>query len=191
VGDSEIARLCRQIYHKHRRALDLIYDHRSDPVAEVKSLVEGLVEDDPRFELDSTLKNKTRFAVLEWDKPALLMAEGWSRSKRILLFEFWYYPSGLWLMLFVGPGPDETRQRLVDMVTTHPDIFKVTGSWGKWSAIYTRTFLEEEMHEDAKVRDEKIRRRWSEFLEHDLPRIDAVIKREGWIWQHPGDAEST
>lgn len=30
VGDSDIAELCRRIYQRHRRALDLIYEHRPD-----------------------------------------------------------------------------------------------------------------------------------------------------------------
>lgn len=31
VGDSEIAKLAQQIYRKHQRAIDLIYEHRPDP----------------------------------------------------------------------------------------------------------------------------------------------------------------
>jgi hypothetical protein len=77
-------------------------------VAEVKLLVEALVKNDSRFELDGGGKNKTRFAVREWDTPRLLTGEGWTRSKRIVMFEFWHYPDGCWLFLLVGPGSEET-----------------------------------------------------------------------------------
>ena len=30
MSDSEIAELCRQIYRRHQRALDLIFEHRPD-----------------------------------------------------------------------------------------------------------------------------------------------------------------
>jgi hypothetical protein len=123
VGDSEIARLSRQIYYKDKRALDLIYDHRLDALAEVKNVVGDLIKAEPSFEMDSIIKNKTRFAFLEWDQPALLTAKGWTRSNRIVLFEFWYYPDDLRLFPFIGPGPEEIRRKLFDVVESHPDTF--------------------------------------------------------------------
>ena len=116
VGDSDVARICQQIYRKHRRALDLIYEHRSDVQAEIRDAVEGLIERESRFELDYGNKSKIKFGVLSWDTPALLTSEGWTRSKRILLFEIWNYPGSLDLKLFVGPGLNSTRQRLFEMV---------------------------------------------------------------------------
>ncbi|MDP9358857.1 MAG: PD-(D/E)XK nuclease family protein [Chloroflexota bacterium] len=46
VTDSEIARLCRQIYQQHRRALDLIFEHRPDSQSTMKDF---LVLELPRF----------------------------------------------------------------------------------------------------------------------------------------------
>jgi hypothetical protein len=37
VADSEIADLCRRIYHRHQRALDLIFEHRQGRLAEVRA----------------------------------------------------------------------------------------------------------------------------------------------------------
>jgi hypothetical protein len=182
VGDSEVARLARQIYHRHKRALDLIYEHRLGALAEIKEVVEGLIEAEPGFEVYSIVKNKTRFALLEWDQPGLLTAKGWSKSNRILLFEFWYYPDDLRLYLFIGPGPDEIRQKLFERVDSHPEVFRGSGHRGDYRAIYILTFLEgEEMHAEIEDRNGMIRRRWSEFLKEDLPRIDAALKEERWI----------
>ena len=47
VEDSRVAELCRQIYQKHKRALDLIYEHRPDVQAEIRNLLEVLIEGGP------------------------------------------------------------------------------------------------------------------------------------------------
>ncbi len=31
--------------------------------------------------------------------------------------------------------------------------------------------------------EEKIRKQWEEFLNQDLPRIEAALKEERWIWE--------
>ncbi len=43
VEDSEIQQLCRVIYEKHRRALDLIFEHRPDKALEVKEALATMV----------------------------------------------------------------------------------------------------------------------------------------------------
>ncbi len=194
VGDSEIARLCQQIYRKHQRALDLIYEHRPDNQALTKDLLEALIKDEPGLKLDGGGKTKPRFAIQEWDTSALLTGSGWTKSGRILMFEFWNYPDGLWLSLLVGPGSDETRQKLFNMVRANPDVFDISSNLGnKWTGILTRAFLEQGTYSntDHEDREKEIRKRWAEFLEADLPRIDTVFKKEGWIWQRSSDADET
>jgi hypothetical protein len=186
VVDSDVARLCRKIYQDHKRALDLIYEHRPDVQAENKDVLEELLENELRFERDSGGKNLIRFVVRDWDTPALLTSSGWTRSGRILLFEFWNNDDNLTLSLVVGPGPEETRQRLFSVARAHPDTFdepwKATGAW---YVIYIYEFLDGEMYEDADRidREKQIRERWAGFLNEDLPRIDAALKEELWIWE--------
>jgi PD-(D/E)XK nuclease superfamily len=123
VGDSEITRLCRQIYQKHKVALDLIYEHRPNIQAQIRPMVDGLIREHPRLELDKNRRDNHKFGVTAWDTPALLSAQGWTKSGRILLFVFHNYPSSLDLQLFIGPGPEATRYRLLAMVRTNPEIF--------------------------------------------------------------------
>ena len=113
VGDSEIARLSRQIYRKHQRAIDLIYEHRPDVQAEIRTILDSFINDNPELQRDSGGKNIIRFVVQGWDTPTLLTSEGWTRSKRILMFEFWNNPSNLTLGLVVGPGSEEAREKTV------------------------------------------------------------------------------
>ncbi len=161
-----------------------------DPaVAKVREVLEGLINDEPGLELDSG-KTKPRFAVREWDTPALRTASGWTRSKRILLFEFWNDPGSLRLALVIGPGAEETRQKLLDIARANPNVFDVPRSLKvKWTLIFSRPFLEQEMYEDAtdSEREREIRKHWAEFLKHDLPQIKAVLEKEQWIGLPDGD----
>ncbi len=192
VSDSEIGRLCREINRRHRRALNLIYEYRAKAQVEIQSLIKGLIDGEARLIRDYSSKSEVYFGVRDWDTPALLTNSSGTAPGRLLLFDFWNYPGSLDLKLYVGPGPEETRQRLLDVARAHPDAFRVTGNPNsRWTAILSRTFLNQKMYEDADPvdRDEEIRRRWSLFLEEDLPRIDAAFKEERWIWEsvEPGN----
>ena len=184
VGDSETARLSRQIYRKLQRAIDLIYEHRPDIQADIQSVVEDFVNKEPRLNLWSNKsKSKIKFGVRDWNTPAL----------HILWFEAWNYPGSLELKGFVGPGAKDIRGGLFEIVRNNPEVFSGANSnlGGKWSNVFSRPFLKQEMYEDAdqKEREEKIRRHWTEFLEEDLPRIDAALKQESWIWQETDGSE--
>lgn len=107
VGGSEVTKLCQQIYQRHKRALDLIYEHHPDTQAQIRDIVEGLIREEPRLDLDYYRgENKIKFGVRNWDTVALLYSEGWTPSKRILLLEVWNYPDSLDLKLYIGPGSD-------------------------------------------------------------------------------------
>lgn len=199
LSDSDVARLSRQIYRKHKRALDLIYEHRPDAQAEVGNVLEGLVKNEDIIERDSGGKNLIRFVVRDWDTPALMTSSGWTRSGRILMFEFWNNEDNLTLALVVGPGPDETREKLFGMARVNGEPFE--NPWkaaGAWCVIYTKEFLNGEMYDEARDgdREEEIRMHWTGFVRDDLHLIDEALKRESWIWgwdeieEHPGTGRS-
>ena len=184
VGDSEIARLSRQIYQKHKRALDIIYQHLPNVQTELQSVISSLIDEEPEVELDDSYKSKIRFAVPRWDTPALLSAKGWTSSRRTLLFEFWNYPESLELKLYIGPAPEETRAKLLDLAHAHPEVFSVPRRAStKWTPVFTRRYLREEDYEDATESDleKQIRHHWTKFLDEDLPKIDAVLRENEWI----------
>ena len=68
VEDKELTELCQKIYAKHRQALDLIYEHRMDPVMEVSSLVQEWCEEKAKtgaigFSRENSSKAYTRFTT--------------------------------------------------------------------------------------------------------------------------------
>lgn len=186
LGDPEIVRMCQQIYHEHKRAFDLIYKHRPDFQAHLRPVVEGLITENLELESEVSSKDTIRFGVKEWDTPALLTSTGWTESKRILMFIVYNTPSSLNLHLYMGPGPAETRQKILDVIRANPDVFIMPRSLGgKWLPIFSRPILKQEAYEglDREVREQEVRMQWDEFLDKDLPRIDAALKRENWIWE--------
>jgi hypothetical protein len=185
VSESEIADLCRKIYRKHQRALDMIYEYRPDQQAAIREILESLVQAEPTLNLDHCSKSYIRFAPKTWDQSELLLqGSGWTRSKRILLFEFGSYPDRLRLSLIIGPGPVDTRQRLMEMAQNHHPFKPASKSLGKmYNTIYVRDWLRAKDYEDTGIDDleAEIRNRWSQFLEHDLPEIHEIIKKQEWI----------
>jgi hypothetical protein len=132
-----------------------------------------------------------RFGVKDWDTDALLTAEGWTESRRILMFAVYNTPDSLDLHLFMGPGPEETRHRLFEMAANHDVFFEPRPNTANairarsWPAIFTRHLLKREAYEnlDQEEREQEIRKRWDEFLDKDLSRIEAALKKETWIWE--------
>ena len=107
-----VEELALQIYNNHRDAIDLIINAR--PAAEAKGwdLLDSTVESfRPLLQPDLHSKWYHRFFApgLE-DVPDLKQGAGWTESGRLLLFELRYKSRRF--NLIVGPGPEETRQRL-------------------------------------------------------------------------------
>ncbi len=187
VSESEIAELCRRIYDRHKQALDLIYEHRPDIQWDVAELTKRLIAEAKTHDLvgDHTSKGYLRFAVAEWDTiPTLLAGQGWTRSGRILLFEFQNSPDQLSLRLIIGPGPDEVRQTAFQTTQQHPQVFRKGSKrlYTKWTTVYVRRFLTKGDYEDADfgALAEKVEKEWSRFLNQDLPAIRNAIADVEW-----------
>jgi hypothetical protein len=185
VNESEIAELCQKIYRRHQRALDMIYEYKPDRQTEMKELLQEIIQETPGLELDHSSKSYVRFALKDWDVPILMRGQGWTKSGRILLFEFSNHPQNFRLHLIIGPGPAETRQRLFEMASHHHLLKPALKNLGKsYSTIYVRSFLSPDLYEEApgeQIREE-IQKKWHQFLEHDLPAITSVLKNQEWIW---------
>lgn len=178
VTDSEIADLCRRIYHRHQRAIDLIFEHRPDQLAEVQAVLVELVRSRDGLILDTASKQVVRFAPQEWE--LLPKSSSWTRSGRLVLFEFSSYPNRLDLNLWVGPGPTDDRQQLIDLASLHQPPFRVPkGPQGKrFKSIFSRAFLRSQDYEGAMSDDvsQRIHSRWDAFVNHDLPLLILPIQ---------------
>ncbi len=182
VGESEIEKLCQQIYRKHQRALDLIYEYRPDQQAAIKDYLCELINSNSQMELDHSSKTYIYFIPKNWDYSALRKGQGWTRSGRMLLFQFTNLQDSLKLALVLGPGPDEIRQKLFEVICQHEPPFKRSfKAMGRmWSTVYNRNFLTKNNYQEKTTEElqEEITRRWNEFIDHELPKMENVLMRE-------------
>lgn len=187
VSKSEIEELCRRIYRKHQRAIDMIYEYRPDQQEAVREVLEKLIGREPGLVPDHSSKSYVRFGVKDWDVPALLQGEGWTSTKRMLLFQFNNFEEKLSLFLVIGPGPAETRQKILDIAHANQPPFKPAfhALGKKWNTIYVRQFLAASAYEESEGEDLEIEigKKWKQFLENDLPKIQSALKSQEWIWK--------
>ncbi len=197
VGDSEIARLSRQIYEKHRRAINLIYQHRPEPGQghredrdrlrnEARKLLERLINDAPQLTYKGGSGNPYVFFYPdEWNVPSLNANS--SDQTGFLRFVFHNHVNRLTLLLVANTGDHGTRQKLYEMCLKHEPLFEKPESPedNEKPKFYSRTFLRPEFCETATdaEREAEIRNNWADFLENDLSRIQDALKQEGWIWE--------
>lgn len=187
VSESEIEQLSRKIYRKHKQALDLIYEYRPDQQESIREILETLIKSDPQLTLDHCSKSYIRFGVVRWDVPLLMQGDGWTRSKRILLFEFTNSPDRLALKFIIGPGPVETRQKLFDLAVENKPFLKPSfNALGKsFSTIYSHEYLSSKAYEnnDLDEMEETIKKKWAQFVASDIGKIHDILKPADWIWK--------
>ena len=102
------------------------------------------------------------------------------------MFEFGNYPERLKLSLYIGPGPVDTRQKLLDVAHTHHPFKPAFKALGKsYNTIYVRDWLRARDYENVSTDDleAEIQKKWAQFLEHELPEIGEILKNQEWIWK--------
>ncbi len=180
MSESEIADLCRRIYKKHKQALDLIFEHRPDQLGFMRDLLEGLINNSSLLRLDTISKTLIRYTANEWDKAPLSEGNGWTKSGRILLFEIYIKQDELSSILWIGPGPVETRQALLDMAQADTGTFRAQSKTlrQKYNSIYRKNFLKPKDFEEGQNEnlEEKIKKVWDEFMQVDLPKILNAVR---------------
>lgn len=183
VGQSEIEKICNQIYKKHKAALDIIFEFRPDIQNEISAHLQGLIKKEPDLIIDgNTGKSVIRFTTHLIDEQFPKEGEGWVKSNRIVLYEISIYIDKVILRLYIGPGDQTFRKKVNDFVIKNEALFnKSNRPQGlKHHCIYQKQFLVkkdfEDMDQDGLI--VKIEQKWKAFLSRDKPDIDKFL--EGW-----------
>ena len=89
-----------------------------------------------------------------------------------MLFEFQNLPESLKLKLIIGPGPKETREKLLQIALQNQPPFKPLAKTlnRQYNEIYAHSFLSAKTYSEAteKELEDKIREYWKHFLDSDL-----------------------
>lgn len=148
MQDSKVQELCRRIYSKHKRAIDLIIESKPDRLNEISEILQEIIYNDSDLILDNSSKTYIRFIPKNLDFISRV-GSGWTTTKRILLFEIQNRENGVVLILYIGPGNDELRKKIYDIASDKPLIFKSIAKkfTEKWTAIYKEPLMKAEKYE--------------------------------------------
>ena len=183
MPDREIQELCRRIYRKHQAALDLIFEHRTGRQAEIADALLEMIETDPEFTLDVSNKTFIRFVPVSWDRPELQVAQGYTKTGRLLLFEFFnssqWNPNSLGLKLTLGPGDENVRRKIYEAAAKAGSPFQPDpkGLAGKWVKLFWKEILHPDPYDDLDFEgiQSRVQEEWSAFKSNELPLINNVI----------------
>ncbi len=123
----DVHELARRIYRKHKKAIDLICDHRDryEPnyVSEGYHMVDEAVSAHEEWEKGTCKLPYYRFLSADWDQYQVLRFNGFPKS--LLHFEIHLTDQGADLsLLFATRGPRDLKRMVFDRVTTDHGMFK-------------------------------------------------------------------
>lgn len=113
VGDNELEKVCREIYFKHKKALDLIFEYKPDIYSDISNHLQNIISETPGLILDISNKTYIRFTTDRLDELIPKIGEGWVSTNRLLLFEFQNKSEKLALKLLIGPGDGGLREKIL------------------------------------------------------------------------------
>lgn len=177
MEESEVQELCEQLYKKHKKALDLIFKHKPDVYSDIRDVLEEIIDANDSLEKDHCSKSQIRFIPKKLDFFPK-EGEGWTKTKRIVLFEIINYDKEVNLFLYIGPGNSAIRESIYELVKGNP-LFNKTAAQltKKWAAIY-KLKLATISRLDGKTKaeiTEKLAGQLNKFLENDYKKIEEEL----------------
>jgi hypothetical protein len=181
MENSEIQEICKKIYKKHKKALDLIFEYKPDKILENHDFIIDVIQKRNDIILDSESKKYIRVIPESLDF-IKRVGDGWTKSKRILLFEIYNDSNGINLYLIIGPGPQEIRNKIYQISRENKLInFNLNRKLTpRWFAIYKKNILREKEFESNDGEDlrELIGERLNNIFAKEIPRIVNVFKNQ-------------
>ena len=129
IMDEELVAICTEIYNKHQKALDLIYEYKQDNDMQIKKIIDDTLAKYDDIEMDHSNKAFIRFYTKTIDSVIPKDGEGWTKSNRILLYEFQNKGGKIVLKLILGPVKDndnDIRERIFELANENKNIFRGT-----------------------------------------------------------------
>ena len=174
VEDSEIQRICQRIHDKHKRALDVLFEYRPDKASEVTTMLRELISEHENLEEDHCTKSYVRFIPTDLDFLPRV-GDGWTSSKRMILFEIENYKNKLWCRIILGPGPKEMRDQIHGVIRQHPDVFKraTTKLYPQYWSFHGESWISAKKYEELSVPDLKaaVSKRLDTLISENVPEM--------------------
>ena len=119
VEDSDLQELCRKLYKNHHRAIDLIFEHRQDYIAEVGKVIQGYISSrkDDIFSInDST-------TYIKFLPKCMNVPQIQDKGKPILACQLVNKNKHIQFDLQLRLGPQAMREQIYEIAKRLPQIF--------------------------------------------------------------------
>ena len=125
---TELQQLARQIYLKHREAIELIYQNKPDYRADFKQIIKESISDYDDWQLDSEDTSWIRFHPISWNKlGGMWTGTGWA-SKALVLCQFYCTNDNVHFYFTLSPGDHETvRESIIEGIRQKQGLFNRAG----------------------------------------------------------------
>ncbi len=180
---SDIDELAFRLYVEHKDAVDrMVKTYNSSEGYGWDVLDEAMRTLEPHMQPDFHTMPYHRFFAESLDEIAELKSgEGWTSSKRIVLFQIEREGAKRQLRLWIGPGPEDTRGRVYEVAQNRGLPFleskQASPFWFHW--IYEKTLLTDSDLLDREEAKSTVQHAIDEFFQRDFwPLVNGI--REGF-----------
>ena len=181
MREHDLEKLCREIYYKHQKALDLIFEYKPDVFLEISEYMESLVTSNNDNILDICTKNYVRYLPKRFDE-CIPLEGNWTKTKRILLWEIQNRDNKVKMKLIIGPGPSQVRNKLFNIAQDHENVFKGRLKYltDSYTQIYNTELLPKNFHEKMDIHQmkEALSKKLEKFFLEDYKKITDIIVDE-------------
>lgn len=173
VEESEIQSLCDKIYKSHRKALDILFEHRPDLQSNVRDYLVGVIANHPALELDRCSKGYVRFIPKAWDSLPKA-CEIWTSSKRVILCEADQTLGGMRLKVILSSCDEALRSRIVERIKSQGAHLNKASSrvYPQWWTFHAEEWASRKLYEDGDL--EKLKERIRESFDSFVKRMAEV-----------------
>ncbi|GEM_PF-501879 len=160
MTDEDLMKLCRRIYYKHKKALDLIYEYKPDMIYEISEYLKEKLSDFNDIELNHCVKRIVRFTddtLRSINRMYPNVSHGWVKDGSILLHELQIREKDVKLSTVIGPSDGYERDELIEYYNQKEK--QKTKSSKKWTTIKITniiTYKEDESLEEVKSKIDKV-----------------------------------
>ncbi|TLS36480.1 PD-(D/E)XK nuclease family protein [Pseudalkalibacillus caeni] len=179
VGENELERICKEIYSKHQKALDLIFEYKPDTASEIGREVHAYLENHSFIIKDKSNKRYIRFTTKPIDMKIEKEGSGWTSTNRIFLFELQNYPDKILMKAIIGPGEQIIREKIHFLAESKPKLFnKAKGTLsGQYNQIYSKELVSRKYYEenDVEAVKDKVIKELDKFISKDMAAIEKEV----------------
>lgn len=183
VGNFELEKICREIYYKHQKALDLIFEYKPDIYSEISDYITEVLGQYPDILKDNSNKTLVRFITEDLDKIIEKKGSGWTTSNRILLYEIQNRNDKIVVKLIIGPGDDIIRNKIFEIANKNKNLFKGMKEtlYPQYSQIFSKELLPKnyiiKFDNDIEIIQKRIKIELENFINGEMKDIDNLIKQ--------------